>query len=132
MAKLSSPISHSEKEDDDPWYRVPIRHVHYDTAIKHGGVRIVDRFEWQDLPVEYYRVSGSPKHAEHRGGVKTVRMKHIEKKPGEVSPIKQFWSNVFMLVSGTLLRSLSTDGSRRSSVSPADAKSRKSRGMTQV
>jgi tetratricopeptide (TPR) repeat protein len=126
MSKLSSPRNRVYDEDL-PWYEVPLKHTRDDTVVKNGVVRIVDRFEWQDLPVEYNRVL-QHKHIESRNA-KSVRMKNIERKKEDTSTVRQYCSLAYVTVVGAIQRALSTDSSRRSSVSP---EVRRNRALTPV
>ena len=126
ISKIGSP-KHSERDEDVPWYEVPTRHVRSSEAgvTKQGGVRILDKFEWQDLPVEYARV-GVKIHDSR--GTKAVRMKQLEKKVEVPSPVRDFFMNVYIVCAGALQRSVSTDAVRRASVSPEVKQRSRSRG----
>lgn len=131
MSKLGSP-KNSDKDDEIPWYEVPTRHIRSNRINEvHGSIRIVDKFEWDDLPPEYARVTNL-KSMDNRGA-KSVRMKQIAKKEDEPSPIRDFFTNVYIVIVGAVQRSLSTDGTRRSSVSPdVRRRSRVKASLTQV
>lgn len=131
MSKLSSP-KNSDREEEVPWYDIPTRHTRSnESGTKHGSIRILDKFEWQDLPVEYARV-GVVKSHDSRGATKAVRMKQIEKKMEVPTPIRSFFTNVYIIVVGAVQRSLSTDGTRRASVSPEIRRTRSRGSMTPV
>jgi tetratricopeptide (TPR) repeat protein len=125
MKKLGSPKSN--KDVDVPWHQLPVKHTRNEVSIKRGNVRIVDRFEWDDLPVEYsYRKNHSHRKA------KPVRMKQIPKIE-KMSPIKAYCTNIYILIVGSVQRLLSTEASRKASVSPTlTRRSRNGNGLTQV
>lgn len=114
-------------DEDLPWYQVPLKHTRNEAIITKGVVQVVDRYDWQDLPVEYNRVLNT-KHVESRGA-KTVRMKNIERKKEEVSRFQQYCSLAFVTVVGAVQRAFSTDKTRKYSVSP-DVK--RNRALTPV
>lgn len=125
ITKLGSPINRN-KEENCPWFEVPLKHTRVENAIQKGSVRILDRFEWNDLPIEYELA----KKNENRKAAKTVRMKHIEKEDKR-SSLRKFFTNVYITVAGILQRAMSTDSSRRASVSPDNVR-RRSQGAAMV
>ena len=115
LSMLGATSPRSVKSDDDSgWYEVPLKHKRLnESAVKNTSTtnRVIEKYEWQDLPLEYSRVS---KRSERRGA-KTVYMKAIDKKAQD-SRLKKVCKNVYLTLVGSIQRTFPATASRKQAI----------------